>query len=475
MTRRPFAPRLYQQPMIDHICELPRGSLWAGLGTGKTVSALTAIDTLHLTGDLSGPALAVAPLRVARRTWATEAQKWEHLRGMEVEPIVGTKPERLNALRRVLRGNAQVATINYDNLPWLIEALDGKWPFEMVVADEATKLKSFRGGFRVHPRSGKTYYQGGGGQRARAIGSVAHQTARWVNLTGTPSPNGLQDLWGQQWMVDAGQRLGRTFEGFTQRWFAPTRDGFGVEPLPFAAAQIEAALADVCLTVDIRDYYDVGEPFYSEIEVELPPKARSLYRSMERQMWMELAGQEIEAPHAAARTMKCLQIASGAAYLGDGKTWEHIHDAKIEALESIVEEAAGAPVLVAYHFKPDRERLLAAFRGALDLADERQLDRALRGEGKVWLAHPASLGHGIDGLQEHCNQIAFFSHWWSLEEHDQIIERIGPTRQMQAGKNRAVYVHYIIAAGTVDELVRQRQTTKRSTQSILLEAMKRNT
>ena len=458
--------------MVDHICEVERGSLWAGLGTGKTVSSLTAVDALHLTGDLTQPVLVLAPLRVARRTWATEAGKWDHLSGMKVEPMVGTPAERERALRLVLRGEAAVAPINYDNLPWLVEKLDGQWPFGMVIADEATRLKSFRGGFRTS-KSGKEYFQGGGGQRARAIGKHAHQTARWVNLTGTPSPNGLQDLWGQQWMVDAGKRLGRTFEGFTQRWFVPAKNGYGIEATPFASDQIQAALRDVSLTVDIRDYYDVGEPIVSEIEVDLPPKARELYRSMEKKMWMELAGQEIEAVHAAARTVKCLQIASGAAFLEDGKAWEPIHDAKIEALDSIVEEAAGAPVLVAYHFKPDKERLLRAFKGALDLSREDHLDRAMKGEGRVWLAHPASLGHGVDGLQEHCNIIAFFSHWWSLENHDQIIERVGPTRQMQAGKDRPVFVHYIIAAGTVDELVRQRQTSKRSTQDILLEAMKR--
>ena len=472
MTRRVFIPRTYQQPMIDHICEVERGSLWAGLGTGKTVASLSAIDALHLTGDISGPTLVLAPLRVAKRTWATEAAKWDHLSGMKVSPIVGTPTERLAALRLVLKGEVQVAPINYDNLPWLVEQLDGKWPFEMVVADEATRLKSFRGGFRVS-KLGKEFYQPGGGQRARAIGRHAHGSKRWVNLTGTPAPNGLIDLWGQQWMIDAGKRLGRTHEGFTQRWFQKEHNGFGLKALPFAEAQIQDALRDVSLTVDIRDYYDVGEPVFNEVVVEMPPKARDLYRSMERKMWMELAGQEIEAVHAAARTVKCLQIASGAAFLEDGKAWAHIHDAKIEALESIVEEAAGAPVLVAYHFKPDKERLLKAFKGALDLSRDDHLDRAMKGEGRVWLAHPASLGHGVDGLQEHCYIIAFFSHWWSLENHDQIIERIGPTRQMQSGKNRTVFVHYILAAGTVDELVRQRQTSKRSTQDILLEAMKR--
>lgn len=472
MTRRVFAPLVYQQPMIDHLCEVERGSLWAGLGTGKTVASLTAIDTLHLTGDLTQPVLVPAPLRVAKRTWATEAAKWEHLSGMKVDAIVGDPAERRAALRRVLKGEVAVAPINYDNLVWLIEELDGAWPFGLVIPDEATRLKSFRGGFRVS-KTGKEYYQGGGGQRARAIGQFAHRTPRWMNLTGTPSPNGLVDLWGQQWMVDAGQRLGRTFEGFTQRWFQKARNGFGLDPLPFAQEQIQGALRDVSLTIDIKDYYDVGVPFVNDIEVELPPKARALYQSMEKKMWMQLAGGEVEAVHAAARTIKCLQVASGAAFLEDGKAWEHIHDAKIDALASIVEEAGGAPVLVAYHFKPDKERLLRAFPGALDLANDHDLDRAMKGEGRVWLAHPASLGHGVDGLQEHCWIIAFFSHWWSLEEHDQIIERVGPTRQMQAGKNRTVFVHYIIAAATVDELVRQRQTSKRSTQDILLDAMKR--
>ncbi|HRL05099.1 MAG TPA: hypothetical protein PL098_00130 [Brevundimonas diminuta] len=470
---KPFTPRAYQRPMIDHILDLPRGALWAGLGTGKTVAALTAIDTLQLAG-MREPALVLAPLRVAEHTWTNETGKWDHLSGMDVSAIVGTPAQREAALRQVLRGEAGVGTINYDNLPWLLEKLDGKWPFGMVVADESTRLKSFRGGFRTHPTSGKTYYQGGGGTRARALGRVAHKTERFVNLTGTPASNGLQDLWGQQWFIDAGQRLGRTHEAFIQRWFSKGHNGFSLEPLPFAEEQIHAALSDVCLTVDIRDYYDIGEPVRSTVEVELPAKARALYRDMERKMFMELAGREVEAVHAAAKTIKLLQICNGAAFVDEDSTvWEEIHDAKLQALDSIVEEANGAPVLVAYHFKPDLARLKRTFKHGIDLSTGEGLRRAMKGEGRVWFAHPMSLGHGVDGLQEHCNQIAFFGHWWSLENRQQIIERVGPTRQMQAGKDRPVFVYDIIAADTVDELVMERHETKRSTQDILLAAMKR--
>lgn len=471
---KPFTPRTYQQPMIDHILDLPRASLWAGLGTGKTVATLSAIDILQLAG-MREPALVLAPKRVAKDTWRNETQKWDHLSGMQVECLVGTAAERETALRAALRGDAAVATINYDNLPWLIEKLDGKWPFGMVVADESTRLKSFRGGFQTHPKTGKVFYRGGGGARARALGRVAHRSPRFVNLTGTPASNGLEDLWGQQWFVDAGKRLGRTHQAFQQRWFRPKHNGHGTEPLEFAEEQIHAALADVCLTVDIRDYYDIGWPVSTVVRVELPPKARKLYRDMEKRMFMELAGHQVEAVHAAAKTIKNLQIANGAAFVDEDSTlWEVIHDEKLDALDSIMQEANGAPVLVAYHFKPDLARLKKAFPHGLDLSTDDGLDRAMRGEGRLWFAHPASLGHGVDGLQEHCNMIAFFGHWWSLENRDQIIERVGPTRQMQAGKDRPVYIYDIVASDTIDELVLERHATKKSTQDVLLEAMKRN-
>jgi SNF2 family DNA or RNA helicase len=467
---RTYVPRPWQPAMIEHVCERARAGQWAGMGTGKTSATLAAMDILHLTGDLTQPALVIAPLRVAEHTWPDECAKWGFSASWSVEKILGSPADRLNALGRVRRGNSPLATINYDNLPWLIEKLEGAWPFGMVIADESTKLKSFRGGFQTHPTSGKVFYRGTGSVRAKAIGRVAHRTPRWVNLTGTPAPNGLIDLWGQTWMLDAGQRLGRTFESFKERWFQRSFDGHGLDPLPFAQEQIETALQGLCLTTEV----EVEDHIKNVILVELPPKARSHYREMERKMWTELKSVGIEAVNAAARTGKCLQIANGAVYDNEEeKAWHELHDVKITALESIVEEAAGAPVLVAYHWRHDLVRLLRAFPGAIDLSTSAGLRRAKGGEGRVWLAHPASLGHGVDGLQEHSHQLAFFGLNWNLEEHDQIIERVGPMRQQQAGKHRQVFVHYIVAEGTVDELVMDRLESKRTVQQVLLDAMKR--
>lgn len=456
--------------MIDHACEVVRAGQWAGMGTGKTSATLAALDLLHLCGEVTRPALVIAPKRVAEHTWPDEVRKWDFCAPWMVETILGSPSDRLAALGRVRRGNSPLATINYENLPWLIEKLNGDWPFGVVIADESTKLKSFRGGFRTHPVTGKTFYQGSGSTRAKAIGRVAHRTPRWINLTGTPSPNGLQDLWGQGWFLDAGQRLGRTYESFKERWFQRSFDGHGIDPLPFAQEQIEGAIRDICLTTEVP----VEKPLFNEIRVELPAKARSHYREMERKMWTEIKTVGIEAVNAAARTGKCLQLANGAIYDNEeNKSWHEVHDVKIAALESVVEEAAGAAVLVAYNFRHDLERLKRAFPGGIDLSTSVGLRRAKAGEGRVWFAHPASLGHGVDGLQEHCNIVAFFGLDWNLETHEQIIERVGPMRQKQAGKNRAVYVHFIIAENTVDELVLLRLRTKATVQRVLLDAMRR--
>lgn len=456
--------------MIQHACAVARAGQWAGVGTGKTGATLAAIDLLHMVGDLTQPALVLAPLRVARDTWSDEARKWDFCSAWDVETIVGGPKDREATLARVRRGNAPLATINYDNLPWLMEKLGGEWPFGMVVADESTRLKSFRGGFRTHRDSGKVYYQATGSVRAKAIGRVAHSTPRWINLTGTPAPNGLIDLWGQTWMQDAGQRLGRTFESFKERWFQKGYDGHSLDPLPFAQEQIEGKLADICLTTEVP----TAEPLVNIIRVDLPGKARDQYREMERRMFVELKSVGIEAVNAAARSSKCLQIANGAVYDNeDEKAWHEVHDVKLVALESLIEESAGAPVLVAYQWKHDLVRLQKAFPSAINLSTTEGLRRAKSGEGRVWLAHPASLGHGVDGLQEHCHIAAFFGLWWNLEEHDQMIGRIGPMRQQQAGKDRAVYIHYILAAGTLDEDVLDRLTNKRSVQQVLLDAMKR--
>lgn len=460
MTRQHFTPREYQHAIIDHLLDTPRCAAWAGMGMGKSVSTLTALDTLELVEP--GPALVLAPLRVAASTWPDEARKWSHLRNVEVSAVVGNVAERRAALRRP----ASIYTTNYENVPWLISELGERWPFRKVVADESTKLKSFR--LRQ------------GGVRAQALAKVAHcKVDRFIELTGTPSPNGLVDLWGQAWFLDRGQRLGRSFDAFKSRWFqsiqvGADRHAVRLDPLPFAQEQIEDRMRDLCLSLDARDYFDISEPIVNVIRVELPARARSLYRDMEREMFLALdCGTEIEAFNAASKTIKCLQLANGAIYTDEAGNWQEVHDAKLQALEDVIEEAAGMPVLVAYHFKSDLARLMKAFpRGRVLDKDPQTIRDWNAGKIPVLFAHPASAGHGLN-LQDGGNILAFYGHWWDLEQYQQIIERIGPTRQAQAGHDRPVFIHHIVAADTLDEAVMARRDSKRAVQDLLLEAMKR--
>jgi len=452
------------------------------MGLGKTLTTLTTLATAYLSGEETKPTLVLAPKRVARNTWPDEIEKWEHLRGLEASVVLGTPEERIKALRNT---NANVFTTNYENVPWLVDQFKGKpWPFARCVADESTRLKGFRGGFRVHPKTGRTYYQGAGGERSRALGSVAHHVTNFYELTGTPSPNGLQDLWGQLWFLDAGKRLGRTHSAFKDRYFKTGYNGFSLEPLPFTQEQIEAAVADICMSLRAEDYFDLEEPVVITIPVKLPPKARALYQRMEREMFLQIGDKDVEAFGAADRTLKCLQLASGAVYANpevendeDPRARETIvvHDAKIEALESLVSELAGAPLLVAYHFQSDLERLLKAFPSARHLDDDPKTIRDWNaGRIPMLLAHPASAGHGLN-LQDGGHHIAIFSHWWDLEQYMQIIERIGPVRQMQSGYNRLVYIYLIVAEGTMDEQVIARRDLKRQSQSALMAATVKGT
>lgn len=456
-----FTPRDYQGAVIDHIAGLERANVWAGMGTGKTVATLTALDALTLVDD-PFPTLVLAPLRVARSTWPSEVQKWAHLAGLKITACTGSLDERRDALRR----QADITCTNYEQGPWLVDQWGDRWPYKTVIADESTRLKSFR--LRQ------------GGVRAQVLGKVAHKhVRRWVNLSGTPAPNGLLDLWGQAWFLDAGQRLGRTFSAFENRWFASKQVGASafarqLTPLPGAQAEIEERLRDLTITVRAADFLDLPPLVENTIEVELPPTARRHYRELEREMFTVLTGgTEVEAFSAAAKTMKCLQAANGALYVDDQGAWKELHDAKLDAVASVVEEAAGAPVLVAYHFKSDLARLQRAFPQARTLdADPRTIRAWNEGRIPLLLAHPASAGHGLN-LQDGGNILVFFSLNWNLEEHEQIIERIGPTRQAQAGHDRPVYVHRIVARDTVDELVLMRLQSKASVQQVLLEAMNR--
>jgi SNF2 family DNA or RNA helicase len=452
VVTRTFVPHDYQLEAMQHLFALRRSALWMPMGGGKTVTTLTALDAIDVVEPVF-PALVLAPLRVARTTWPDEVGKWDHLKHLRVSVIAGTPKQRERAVAK----EADIYCTNYDNINWLIAQLGGEWPFKTVVADEFTRLKSYR--IRQ------------GGSRARALGQQVHgEGSRFIGLTGTPAPNGVKDLWGQIWFLDKGERLGKTFSAFEQRWFRKGYDGYSLVPYDHTQAEVEEKLKDICLTVRALP---VDEPNVVPVYVDFIPSVRQLYRSMEESLFAQLAENEVEAANAAVRTQKLLQITNGAMYVDEDGKWETIHNAKLDALESIIEEANGAPVLVAYNFKHDLQRLQARFRhGRVLDADPSTVRDWNAGKVPILFAHPASAGHGLN-LADGGNILAFFGVNWNLEEHMQIIERIGPMRQKQAGHDRPVLVYPILARNTVDDMVLERLSSKRSVQEVLLEAMKR--
>lgn len=461
--RRVANPRPYQRQAIDFLLSTPRANLYMGMGMGKSLSTLLALDTLYFAGAESDPCLILGPLRVARDTWPDEVTKWEQFRGLEVIPIIGETPKQREA---ALRRRGLIYSINYENLPWLVHYFGNRWPFKIVVADESTRLK----GFRLKQ----------GGARARALGQVAHSfVKRWINLTGTPSPNGLPDLWGQNWFIDRGKRLGHSYSDFIGRWFyreamhgGPAYAG-KLNAFKHSEAEIHGLLRDVCLTLDPKDWFDLEEPVVTQIGVKLPAEARKIYDDLEKDMFAQLDElTELEVVNAAALTMKCLQLANGAVICGDKGEWKAVHDEKLQALESIAQEVTDVPLLVQYNFRSDAERILKVFPKAAQLATKQGMQRFRDGASPIGMAHAKSMGHGIDGLQAVTNTLVRFGHDWNAEERLQMLERIGPVRQAQSGFKRPVRVFDIVAEDTVDISVLERHKGKLDIMSCLLAAMK---
>ncbi len=292
-----FKPREYQKIIIEHIQKTPRCAIWAGMGMGKTAAVLKALSILSLVEDVF-PTLVLAPLRVARTTWVDEVKKWSDFQQLTIQVIDGCIAQRQGKAAT----KADIYTVNYENIPWLVDFYGKDWPFKTIIADESTRLK----GFRLRQ----------GTKRARALARVAHKyAARFIELTGTPSPNGLKDLWGQLWFLDIGRSLGRAYTAFQKRWFDTGYNGWDMKLLPFAQEQIEDAVAPLCVSLKAEDYFELEEPIINKHYVPMPEKARYTYKEMEQKMFMELEGHEVEAFNAASRTMKCLQLANGAAYV----------------------------------------------------------------------------------------------------------------------------------------------------------------
>jgi hypothetical protein len=451
--------------------EHERCALWAGMGIGKTIAGLWVFDTMRILGELepNSPTLVIGPARVAKETWTEERDKWEQFKNIDIVPLVGEPAQREKLLKR----DAQFFTVSYENVPWLVEHYLERWPYRNVIADECDRLKGFRekkGGTSVTNKK-----SGASGTRAFQLGRIAHTlTKRWVNMGGTPAPNGYQDLWGQTWYLDRGARLGRTFSAYQDRWFRKKMSGYGIELMPHSKEQIDAALHDICLTVDPKDYFDLKEPIVRPVTFQLPKPVKKIYRDMERELFAELlCGTDVEVFSNGAALAKCKQIANGAIYTdAERSQWSLLHNSKLEILESVVHET-GVPLLVAYEFRHDAERILRAFPKAVQLGTDRGLRAFKTGNAQMGIAHPGSMGHGIDGLQNVCNTLVRFGRNHNFGQTAQMLERIGPMRQFQAGMGDDVNVLDIIAEDTVDEDIMTSNVTKRSVQDCLLDAMKR--
>lgn len=476
-----FTPREYQHLLRNFGLNHERCNWFSGMGTGKTGTGVELFAELKLFGEVNR-ALVLAPKRVAESSWPDEMVKWgESFGHLTMAAAIGTPDQRLKALR----STPDILTINYEQIEWLIEQYGDQWPFDMVFADESTRLKGLRISMQRRRKKdgtlGVEFIAGQGAKRAKALGHIAHKhVRRWVNLTGSPAPNGLIDVWGQQWFVDGGRGLGNTFDAFSKRWFRmaqnSTREQQILEPLPSAQPEIQEILAKHSITIDARDWFDIKKVIEREILIDLPPRARKQYTEMQKELFTWVEDHPVEAFNAGAKAQKCLQLASGTVLVDREGNSAPVHDEKIEALKSIVAETNGAPLLVAYQFIADKERICAAFPQArtLDKNAKQTIKDFQEGRVPMLVVHPASAGHGLD-LQHNCWILVDYSSGFNLEHDEQIIERIGPTRQAQIGKDRAVFRYRIVARGTIEQTaVIPRLKSKASVQDALKAAMKQS-
>lgn len=435
----------YQLKAIDFIIEEERCALLLDMGMGKSVSTLTAIKDLKDSFAVN-KVLVIAPLRVARSVWAQEAQKWRHLDDLKVSVCLGAQRNRQAALAR----DADIYVINRENVTWLVDLYKAKWPFDAVIIDESSSFKS--------PSS----------KRFRSIKKILPYTNYMVLLTGTPSPNSLMDLWSQMYLVDFGERLGRTVTGYRQRFFDQDFMGYRYTARPGSAEKIHALISDKAISMNAEDYLELPDRIDIDLPVQMPTTALKSYKEMEKTLLSTLeTGEEVEAVSAAALANKLLQFANGAAYYDEHKNWAEVHKEKLDALEEIVEENPSENILVAYNYKFDLARLLKRFPQAKVLDNEDStIERWNRGEIPMLLAHPASAGHGIN-LQKGGSLSVWFGLNWSLELYQQFNARLH-----RQGQTKPVRIIHLVSEGTIDERVLRVLKDKDATQSSLLNALK---
>lgn len=446
-----FVPHNYQKYAIEKIIELPICGLFLDMGLGKTVITLTAIEDLMYNRLEVDKVLVIAPLRVAKMTWGSEIEKWDHLKHLTISKVLGTEKQRLAALKK----EADIYIINRENTEWLVSLYGRAWPFDMVVIDELSSFKSSKA------------------RRFRALRKVRPLIKRIVGLTGTPTPNGLIDLWPQMYLLDRGERLGKTITGYRQKYFIPNQRNwqtgvvYNYKLKEGAEKDIYEKIGDICVSMKAEDYLEVPELIEIPIEVEMSEKDYKKYEQMERDMLLPLSDQEesIEAMTAAALSNKLLQMANGAVY-DENKKYHEIHTEKLKALEELIEAANGKPVIVYYNFKHDLMRIQSWFKEVRTLNTEQDIKDWNEGKIPILLLHPASAGHGLN-LQAGGNTIIWFGLNWSLELYQQANARLH-----RQGQTSVVSCYQIITKKTIDEDVIKAIKQKAAGQDALLEAVK---
>ena len=441
-----YNPHNYQKYATNFIIENPISAIFLEMGLGKSVITLSAIFDLCLDYFDVGKVLVIAPLRVASSTWPSEIKKWEHLKGLTYSVAIGTETERLSALRE----KTDIYLINRENVDWLVNKSGVPFDFEMIVIDELSSFKSYSA------------------KRFKSLLSVRPKVKRIVGLTGTPSSNGLMDLWAEFRVLDLGTRLGRFISHYRNNYFVPDkRNGqiiFSYKPKDGAKEQIYHAISDITISMTSADYLKMPECVMNEIEIELSEKEKKVYDDLKDEMVVTLPDEEIDAVNAAALSNKLLQMASGAVY-DEHKKVHLIHDKKLDCLEDLIEGANGKPVLIAYWFKHDLERIKQRF-------DVREIQTASdiidwnNGNIPAAVIHPASAGHGLN-LQDGGSCMIWFSFTWSLELYQQTNARLH-----RQGQKDTVVIHHVIAKDTIDEDVMKALSRKEKTQDSLINAVK---
>ena len=441
-----YKPHNYQTYATHFIEDHREAAVLLDMGVGKTAITLTAIDALVRDLFDVSRVLVIAPLRVARDTWPAELRKWEHLKGLTYSVAVGTEEER----RAALRERAVIHIINRENVDWLVNKSGIPFDYDMVVIDELSSFKSHQT------------------KRFRALMKVRPKLKRIVGLTGTPSSNGLMDLWAEFRLLDMGKRLGRFIGQYRETYFNPDKRNqhmiFSYTPKAGAEEEIYRQISDITISIKAGDFLEMPERIESEVVVVLSEKERQRYERMKTEMVLELGGTEIDAVSAAALSNKLLQMANGAVYDEDGNS-NTLHSRKLDALEDIIEAANGKPLLVAYWYKHDRERIMARF-DVRDIKTSADISDWNAGKLPVALIHPASAGHGLN-LQEGGSALVWFGLTWSLELYQQTNARL-----WRQGQKSTVVIQHIIAKDTIDERVLATLAKKDKTQAALIEAVK---